>query len=261
MGELEIIQTALKRTAHRRRTERALHGLWNGLLGGAILTLLVISLNHVLPLPLWVVLAAPFIPVPFMLAGLLAGGWRKAALTETARWVDVRQRLHERLSTALELASEPDPGRWSEMVVADAASHVKEIEPHRLVSFHLPKGTRWALLALALCAGLGFVPEYRSKSYLQNKKDAQNIKNVGKQLSELTRRSLQARPPAFEPTEKSLDAVAELGDQLAKKTLTRNEALKELSSVADRLKEQINDLGKDPGLKKLQEAARASGGD
>ena len=35
-----------------------------------------------------------------------------------------------------------------------------------------PGRTRWALVVLALGAGLGFVPEYRSKSFLQKKADA-----------------------------------------------------------------------------------------
>ena len=52
----------------------------------------------------------------------------------------------------------------------------------RLVPFHLPKVTRWALVVLVLVAGLGFVPEYRSKNYLKKKAEEQNIKDIGKQL-------------------------------------------------------------------------------
>src|SRR2546426_8622828 len=51
-------------------------------------------------------------------------------------------------------------------------------------------------------SGLGFVPEYRSKSYLQKKADQANIKEVGKQLAELTRHDLQKRPPMLEPDRK-----------------------------------------------------------
>ena len=56
----------------------------------------------------------------------------------------------------------------------------------------------------------------------------QNIKDVGKQLADLTRRSLEKRPPvhAAEPTQKALESVAELGDRLTTKALTRSEALK-----------------------------------
>jgi predicted nucleic acid-binding Zn-ribbon protein len=76
----------------------------------------------------------------------------------------------------------------------------------------------------------------------------------------LTRRSLENRPPALEPTQKSMEAVSEVGDQLAKKTFTRSEALKDLANVAEKLKDQLKEMGKDPGLKKLEQAARASSG-
>ena len=54
---------------------------------------------------------------------------------------------------------------------------------------------------------LGFLPEYRSKAYVQKKNDQNNIRQVGRQLSELTRRNLEKRPPALEPTQKALEAV------------------------------------------------------
>jgi hypothetical protein len=101
----------------------------------------------------------------------------------------------------------------------------------------LPKAARWALLILVLGAGLGFIPEYRSKMDRQKQADAKIIKEAGKQLAELTRRSLQQRKPAIENTTKSLESVASLGDQLTKKSLTRSEALKDLASGTDKLKD------------------------
>ena len=151
----------------------------------------------------------------------------------------------------------PDP--WRDLVVTDAAERAKELDVRRLVPFRLPRATRWALVVLALGAGLGFVPEYRSKAYLQKKADEKNIKQVGRQLADLTRRNLEKRPPALEPTQKALETVAELGDQLTKKTLTRSEALKDLASVAEKLKDELKEMGKDPALRKLEQAARAAG--
>src|ERR1051326_7745923 len=106
MSELQIIQVALRGAARRRRIARGLHGMWYGLLIGAILSLIGASAYHLRPLPLWTLIAAAFIPLPFMLAGMIAGAWRKPALAEVARWVDGRQHLQERLSTALEVANE-----------------------------------------------------------------------------------------------------------------------------------------------------------
>lgn len=260
MSELQIIQGTLERAARRRRWARALRGLWSGLFVGSILWLLALACFKLAPISaaflLWSGLAALICP----LAGFVAGGWRKPALTETARWVDVKQNLKERMSTALEFAQDEKSGTWRDLVMNDAVSHAQEIDPRQLVPFHLTKRARWALLLLVLAAGLGFVPEYRSKAYLQKQADAKVIKEAGKQVAELARREIQQRPPAMETTKKSLESVAELGDQLNKKILTRSEALKDIASVSDKLKGQLNELAKDPGLKKMEQAARSPGG-
>ncbi len=259
MSELQIIHAALEGAAGRQRWARALRGLWRGLLVGAVLSLVLVGTYHLLPLPPWTQLLAALIPIPCLLAGLLLGGWRAIPLAQVARWVDSHENLQERLSTALEVAAEPTAGTWRELVVADAAGRAKKLEPRRLAPFHLPrKAIRWVLPILALAAGLGFVPEYRSKSFLQKNADQANIKEAGRQLASLTRHDLQKRPPVLEPVQKSLEAVSELGDQLTKKTITRSEALKDLANMAEKLKNELKDLSKDPAMKRLEQAARAS---
>ena len=260
MSELQIIEATLQRAARRRRWARALRGLWVGLLAGSAVWLVTLGSYKLWPIPLSSLWWAGGVALAGPLFGIFIGGWRKPALPETARWVDVKQNLKERLSTALEVAAQPNGSTWEQLVVSDAAAHVKEIDPRRLVRFSLPKTARWALLILVLGAGLGFVPEYRSKQARQQQADAKNIKEVGKQLADLTRRSLQQRKPAIENTTKSLESVTSLGDQFTKKSLTRSEALKDLASVTDKLKDQFKELGKDPALKKLEQAARSPGG-
>lgn len=259
MSELQIITETLERAAQRRRTQRALRGLWRGLLIGALCWLTALVVYKLAPIPasslLWIGLAALLCP----LIGLIAGGWRKPGLTETARWVDVQQNLKERMSTALEVASDEKTGTWRELVMSDAVSHANEIDARRLVPLHLTRAARWSLLVLALGAGLGFVPEYRSKAFAQKQADEKVIKEAGKNVADLTRRELQQRPPALEQTKKSLEAVSELGEKLEKMSLTRSEALKELASASDKLKNELKDIAKDPALKKLEQAARSPG--
>lgn len=260
MSELQVIQSALERAAQRRRWTLALRGMWHGLLFGALLCFLTIVIYHLAPIPFWTVaigVAAPFLG---MLGGLILGGWRKPQLPEVARWVDNRRHLQERLSTALEVSDEPTVGTWRELVLHDAAVHATNLDPRQLLPFHLPRATRWALVALALGAGLGFVPEYRSKSFLRKQTEQQVIKEAGRQLAELTRHNLDKRAPALEPVQKSLEVVTNLGDQLAQKAFTRTEALKDLANVTEKLKEQLNELGKDPALKRLEQSARAASG-
>src|SRR5882724_6824547 len=257
MGDLQFIESTLERAARRRRNERAFRGLWQGLLVGAVIWLLTLATYKLLPIPLWTLTAAAGVGLLAAIVGFIIGGWHKISVQETARWVDGRQHLQERLSTALEVSHGASSETWRELLVTDAASHVKELDPRSLVQFRLPKTSRWALLVLMLAAGLGFVPEYRSKNYLQKQADQQVIKEVGQKLVELTKHSLQTRPPALETTEKAMEAVNELGDQFTKKAITRSEALKNLANVTDRLKDNMNVAGKDPALKRMQQAARS----
>ncbi|HRT08044.1 MAG TPA: hypothetical protein P5233_06605, partial [Candidatus Paceibacterota bacterium] len=259
MSELEIIESVLERAGRRQRCARALRGLWHGLLWGGMVSLLFTGAYHLWPLPLWTLGVAALAPVAGLLIGSLAGGWRKPTREEVARWVDDRQRLKERLSTALELADDSAAGQWRELILADAASHAGQVDVRRLLPFRLPRSIRWVLLVLVLCAGLGFVPEYRSKTLLQKQAEADNLKETGRQLAELTRRSLERRPPTLEPTRQSLESVAHLGDQLANQRLTRSEALRDLASAAEKLKQQLDDLAKDPTLRRLEQAARNAG--
>lgn len=260
MSDLQIIQSALERAASRHRWGRAFRGLWHGLFYGALCSLVLLAAHRLFPVPDWFLVAAPMVPLPCMLVGLVAGGWRKPGLSETARWLDSRTHLEERLSTALELSASSRETAWRQLVISDAATRAKDLDPRSLMPFHLPRATRWALLVLALVAGLGFVPEYRSKNYLQKQSDEQRIKEVGQRLTELTKRNLEKRPPALEATQKSLETVDDLGQKLTKANLTRSDALKDLANVSDKLQKQLQDLSKDPSLKSLERVARASTG-
>jgi hypothetical protein len=260
MSELQIIQETLERATRRRRLARGLRGLFVGLLVGASLWLLAVAIFKLAPISqpvlLWTGAAALLCP----LAGFLVGFWRKLSLVETARWVDVKQGLRERMSTALEVAESQPPGTWRDLVMHDAASHAQEIEPQKLVPFSLTKAARWAAVILVFAAGLGFVPEYRSKAHVQKQEDEKIIKEAGKQVAELTKRELAQRPPALEQTKKSLEAVSELGERLEKLSLTRSEALKDLASASEKLKDELKQIGKDHALRKMEQAARSPSG-
>src|SRR5207237_769956 len=154
--------------------------------------------------------------------------WKKSSLLETARWVDGKQHLQERLSTALEFSDSSTVGAWKALVVQDAARHAGEVDPRKLSPIRLTKVGRWALLVVVLSAGLGFVPEYRSKQFVLKQRDAANIRGTGKHLAEFTRRNLEQRPPVLEPTQKALETVADMGDKLGRANLTRTEALRDL---------------------------------
>jgi hypothetical protein len=224
MSEIQVIQSTLERTGRRRRWQRGWSSFWQGLFAGAAFWLVVLALFKLLPLPRQTLTVAGALSAALLPVGFLIGFWRRPSLAETARWVDNRQHFQERISTALEVVSAPAAGNWRDLVLSDAAGRVRDFDARKSLPHHLPRAARWSLLVLVLAATLGFVPEYRSKEYLQKKKEAEIIKETGKQLAELTRRTLERRPPVMEPTEKALNSVKELGDHLTQAKLTRTDA-------------------------------------
>ena len=163
------------------------------------------------------------------------------------------------MSTALEVASAKADPLWSQLVVHDAASHAKEIDPRALVPLRLTRTAHWAALLLAVAFGVGFVPEYRTEAHKKRAADKEIIKDVGRGMAEVTKHELAARPPSTEQVKKSIEQVATLADAFQKAELTRAEALKDIASVQDKLKDQLKELGKDPAMKKLDQAQRVNG--
>ena len=167
MSEIQVIQSTLEKTARRCRWQRGWRRFWQGLFAGATLWLVVLAVYKLRPIPEQTFMVAGAIAVALMPISFLAGFWRRPTLIETARWVDDRQHFQERLSTALEVAASPKAGTWRDLVLSDAAGRAREFDPRKFLPLHLPLVTRWALLMLVLAFTLGFVPEYRSKAYLQ----------------------------------------------------------------------------------------------
>lgn len=258
MSDLQVIEATLEKTAQRRRLENGLRALWHGLLIGAALWVLTVITYKLFPISETYVSLAAGAGILCALVGFIVGLSRKVTIMQVARWVDAKQNLQERLSTALEVARDAKDETWKELLVSDAAKNVNRIKPKELLPFHLPAATRWALLLLILGVGLGFVPEYRSKDFVQKQQDEKVIKEVGRELAQLTKRNLEARPPALEKSKRAMEEVTELGTKLENAKLSRNDALKDLASMTEKLKEQTRDLAKDPAIKNLEKAARTS---
>jgi hypothetical protein len=255
MSEIQTIERVLEQTARRQRWQQGWKGFWQGFFVASCIWLTALIAFKLLPVPRPILAVGGVTGLAAMAIGFILGWRRCPTLLETARWVDDRRKLQERLSTALEVVRSPGTENWRDLLVRDAAKHASEVNPKALLPTYLPAPSRWALLTLALAAGLGFIPEYRTSSYIQKQKDAEVIKETGKTLAELTRRTLEHRPPAFEPTQKALDSVADLGDHLAKAKLTRADALKDLASVTEKLKDQAKELNNNPSLKAVERAA------
>ena len=261
MSELQEIEATLSRAEKRRRWAAAFRGLWQGLLVGAGIWCLTLGIHKVFPTPQWTLTTAAVIAGLAVLGWTVASGWRRHTVGETARWVDGKQHLQERLSTALEMAKAGGEESWRQLLVSDAAAHVKNLKVEELAQFRAPRSSKWAFVLVVLGIGLWFVPAYRTTAFVQKQNDQKVIKESGQRLVELTKHSLSNRPPTLETTEKSLEAVSGLGEEMTKRIMTKTEALKDLANLSQKLKDEFKDIAKDPALQRMQQAAHSGGND
>ncbi len=260
MDALTSIRSSAVRTARRQRWLRGWGGLWTGALIGCIALLAAVGIWKVLPIPFTVVLAAGAVALLAPPVGFIVGFWRRPSVEAAARWLDQRQGLQERLSTALEIADQESRGHWQQLILNDAHVAAQKVNPAILLPIGLPRAARWVGGILAAVILLGLIPEYRSQAHAQKQKDAAAIREAGTQLASLTKRTLAERKPALESTRRSLGDVQELGERLQAAKLTRDEALRDLAKATDRLRQESAELARNPTLRKMERAARTPGG-
>src|SRR3954467_2720411 len=102
MSDIQLIEGVLKNAARRRRLERAWRSFWQGLFLGAILGLLVFAVYKLAPISITVVYVAAAVAALIPVVAAIYAASKPLTLLETARWVDAKRQLQERLSTALE---------------------------------------------------------------------------------------------------------------------------------------------------------------
>src|SRR2546422_11566352 len=112
MGEMLLIEGALKRAARRRRFVAAWGGFWKGLLFGAILWLATYGVFKLYPIPKLALVISAWTAGAILSAMTLIGCFKRHSLIETARRVANRQRLKETLSTALEISIPHGMSDW-----------------------------------------------------------------------------------------------------------------------------------------------------
>jgi len=101
--------------------------------------LIALCFYKVFPIPVeWLAVAA-LAGVSAIVIGAIAGGWHKPSPSEIARWVDLKQNLKERLSTALEVAQSSAGEEWKTLLVADASQHAQGLDAKRLLPFTFRK--------------------------------------------------------------------------------------------------------------------------
>ena len=257
MKDRKFIEEKLKRAGNRRRWHQSWIGWWKGFFWGALLWLTTLVVFKLLPIPFASLAWAGVAWAAMAALGLLWNLIKPIDLSETAQWVDDQCGLKERFSAVLEFQEKE---HWGNVILNDAKQFLDRIQPKNLIKFHLPSLAKWSVLVLAVSAGLGFIPEYRTEAYLERQREEAVIKSTGEHLVKFIRQEIKKRPPALQPTESAMTEVEKLGTQLTKAKLTRDNALKDLVKVTEKLKKEHASLDRNPALKRMQKAARTPTG-
>jgi hypothetical protein len=257
MQSIQTIEQLLDGLSKRRRLNRGLRSAGVGLLCGSLTALLAVIGYKLAPLPASIISWAILVGLVATVGGFLVGFWKRPSMLETARWVDELKCLQERISTAWEYRGLPQSNEWQTLVVNDAVRVLGTIEPRRLLPLRFPREARWGISLALIAAVLNFVPEYRSEAALKSEQEARSLVDAGRQLADLSKQQLEQRQPVLQPTEKALNEVMEFGEKLQQVSATRNEALRDLATLQEKLERQFQNLAEKPALRTLEKAARA----
>jgi tetratricopeptide (TPR) repeat protein len=186
-------------------------------------------------------------------------GQRMAAV-----FLDTTQGLHERLSTAVEMTGRDGnpPSPWAELVVRDAAGAVAAVKWKRLTRWSVPSAGWWGLLAMIAALGLSFVPEVRSKEFVQEEKNREIIQDNGREMVKVLKQTWSRKEDSVSviPPEALLKDALELGNQLSRAELRKAGAIKKLDDLSGRVRDEISRLEQDPSQQRLKELASSPDG-
>ncbi len=234
-------RSAAVRFTLRRATRRGAQASAFALVGALVASLATLVVPVVVPV-VWVLAAALALGG---LTTLLAAGFRPVGIRTASQLLDQQLDLHERTSTALELAFAPSvPSPLGARVIADAIRHLQGVELRQAVPLRPPREA-WGAALLAILVVFSNVwlrgvtipgtPAGRA---------TQLIREEGSRLAKVAQ-ALQDRAKAERtPQTRRLTAqMQDLGARLQHDRVDRAEALAriaELSRQAERVRREVS---------------------
>lgn len=188
-----------------------------------------------------------------MLLSLWSCWWSRLSAREAAEQLDQRFQLHQRASSALTMAKgKSDPGFY-QALVQDAEKRVVDL----VVSEQFPIRSRWPMLLpilpLLALLGLSLVPAMAAP---ENLADVTKLEETEKeQLAELIKKASNRSEDnrevdkEMEATRIVQQAMERAEKDLAKKDLTRKEAMVAINDVKKAIEDQQKKLGQANSLK------------
>jgi hypothetical protein len=251
---MDDIRSLLARAARRLSTNRFLFGVHVGLVGAAIVALLLVLLAKSSPsvtLPwMWILIG---LGAAVLVSGLIATRLGRPKEMSLAVLVDERLSLKERLSTALAVRERTDP--FAQAAVADAVSAARDPRTRetlaRRFAVSAPKSS-WLGLVIAGLAGLAtllpqgdlFASEDETNAIVQAKREADaSVERVQKLIEKVeTPEGDKLEAPALD----NQNPPSEM-------TKTPEEAKRDAFKRLEEMKRKMEEVLKGEDAKKLEE--------
>ncbi len=176
--------------------------------------------------------------------GAFAWHWFKTRATkqEAAFLIDHTLELEDRVSTAHEIIEKGGPQREVEFaLIDDAAERLTDKRASLVVPYRIHKWYGLSLVGVAALVAALMIPERALPGGAAIAEARENIQSAGEQLEQAGEEVAQAAPAESE-TAKLAREQAELGRAFRRSPETREEALKKLSALEDRVRQRHSEL-------------------
>lgn len=176
--------------------------------------------------------------------GAFAWHWFKTRATrrEAAFLIDRKLELEDRVSTAHGIIEKGGPQREVEFaLIDDAAERVTGKRASAIVPYRIHRWYALSLIGVAALVAALMIPERSLPGGAAIAEARENIQNAGEQLEQASEEIVQAAPSESETAKLAREQV-ELGRAFRRSPETREEALKKLSALEDRMRQRHGEL-------------------
>jgi len=242
----------------RLRTQMFVCHAAQGLAFGALAAALIMILSKFTLLDIDLIYASWLLLIAGTVIGGTVGLVRPLTVFDAAFACDVHLGLKERLTTALEF-SDREENPLVPALIADASRHATRIRPTRDFPLRTPRELLYAVILIALTAGLYFVPPWQYVFASEEKKEElAEVQAEAERVREIAR-EITINPPA-ERNDLAQEIAREL-QELARDmdfgTLSRREALERLSALEEKIEQSQEGSGYNELSERLDQMAQA----
>jgi hypothetical protein len=230
-----------------------------GLAIAAVAAILLLILSKFVNIHIDLIRVSASILVAGLSIGMIWALLLPLSMFDAAFACDVHLGLKERITSALEFSKRPDPNPLVPALIADADRHACRIRPMRDFPLRRPREVMYALVFLAACVGIYFLPPWRYvMASEEQKQEYAAVQEQAKQVREMAH-EITINPPAerSDVAEEIARDLQELARDMDLGTLTRSEALQRLSAIEEKIQQSQEASGYNDLQQRISRMAQA----